>query len=58
MKNLFILTVFALIALTSCKKDYVCSVDGIDVKYPDLDKDEAAAAETACELVDGVWSVD
>ena len=24
MKNLFILTVFALIALTSCKKDYTC----------------------------------
>ncbi len=25
MKNLFILTVFALIALTSCKKDYTCN---------------------------------
>ena len=24
MKKLFILTVFALIALTSCKKDYTC----------------------------------
>ena len=24
MKNLFILTVFALVALTSCKKDYTC----------------------------------
>ena len=25
MKNLFILTVFALVALTSCKKDYTCT---------------------------------
>ena len=57
MKNLFILTVFALIALTSCKKDYVCSIGGIDVQYPDLDKAEAEAAETACESVDGDWSV-
>ena len=35
MKNLFILTVFALIALTSCKKDYTCEctgyVDGVEV---------------------------
>ena len=60
MKNLFILTVFALLALTSCKKDYVCSFDSElipDVEYNDLDKDEAEAAETACELVDGDWSV-
>jgi len=28
MKNLFILTVFALIALTSCKKDYTCECTG------------------------------
>ncbi len=28
MKNLFILTVFALIALTSCKKDYTCECKG------------------------------
>ena len=35
MKNLFILTVFALIALTSCKKDYTCEctgyLDGVEV---------------------------
>ena len=61
MKNLFILTVFALIALTSCKKDYVCSFDDSlipDVKYNDLDKDEAEAAKASCELLGGVWSVD
>ena len=58
MKNLFILTVFALVALTSCKKDYVCSFDDTDVKYNDLDKDEAEAAEAACELIGGNWSVD
>jgi hypothetical protein len=62
MKNLFILTVFALIALTSCKKDYVCSFDDNefiqDVEYKDLDKDEAAAAKASCELLGGDWSVD
>ena len=62
MKNLFILTVFALIALTSCKKDYVCSFDDSsflgDVEYKDLDKDEAEAAKDACELLGGDWSVD
>ena len=61
MKNLFILTVFALIALTSCKKDYVCSYDDEftpDVQYNDLDKDEAEALEVICELGGGDWSVD
>jgi hypothetical protein len=62
MKNLFILTVFALTALTSCKKDYVCSFDDNslipDVEYKDLDKDEAEAAKNACELIGGNWSVD
>jgi hypothetical protein len=62
MKNLFILTVFALVALTSCKKDYVCSFDDNtlfeDVEYNDLDKDEAEAAKASCELLGGDWSVD
>ena len=61
MKNLFILTVFALIALTSCKKDYVCSYDDAsfpDVQYNDLDKDEAEALEVFCALGGGDWSVD
>ena len=62
MKNLFILTVFALVALTSCKKDYVCSFEDNsiipDQKYNDLDKDEAEAAKASCELLGGVWSVD
>ncbi len=60
MKNLFILTVFALIALTSCKKDYVCSFDNEfidDIEYNDLDKDEAEALEAACETAGGDWSV-
>ena len=33
MKNLFILTVFAIVALTSCEKDYTCEckvyIDGM-----------------------------
>ena len=60
MKNLFILTVFALLALTSWKKDYVCSFDNEfidDIEYNDLDKDEAEALEAACETADGDWSV-
>ena len=40
-------------ASTSCTKDYVCTCDlGIfgetTVDYPDLNKDEADAAEAAC----------
>ena len=56
MKNLFILTVFALIALTSCKKDYTCECtgyyDGEEVPGSSASatiNDTKSKAEDACE---------
>ena len=56
MKNLFILTVFALIALTSCKKDYTCEctgyVDGEEVSGSSSSvtiKDTKSKAADACD---------
>jgi len=53
MKNLFILTVFALIALTSCKKDYTCTctVDfmGQPISTSTTINATKADAEKACE---------
>jgi hypothetical protein len=62
MKKLLILTVFALVALTSCRKDYVCTFEDNPIipslQYPDLTKSEAAELQDACEASGGVWSVD
>lgn len=56
-KVIFIgMTVIGLSAITSCKKDYVCSTIAGDVDYPGLKKDEAETAESACTLVGGTWS--
>ncbi|WP_107039676.1 hypothetical protein [Brumimicrobium mesophilum] len=58
-KVLFVGMVFGALALTSCKKDYTCEYDSVfydDVTYPDLDKDEASAAETICKAQGGTWS--
>ena len=70
MKNLFILTVFALIALTSCKKDYTCecknyySYNGI-VNPSETEfwssttiKDTKSKAEDKCDKLDFVFSED
>ena len=40
MKNLFILTVFALIALTSCKKDYTCECKYYESYFGIVDSEE------------------
>ena len=57
MKNLFILTVFALVALTSCKKDYTCECKN----YEDGDlystvtttiQDTKSKAKTSCDYLD------
>ena len=40
MKNLFILTVFALIALTSCKKDYTCECKYYESVWGIVDPEE------------------
>jgi hypothetical protein len=58
-KVLFIGMIFGGLALTSCKKDYVCDygVDGVpNQEFNDLDKDDAETGETACKLVGGTWS--
>jgi hypothetical protein len=51
----------ALVSLSSCKKDYVCSFDSSligDIQYTDLDKDQAETTKNACEAAGGNWSVD
>jgi len=52
--------VLGVVALSSCKKDYKCSVTsgGItaSVDYNDLDKAQADAAETNCKNAGGTWS--
>ena len=67
MKNLFILTVFALIALTSCKKDYTCEcnnyysyngiVDPSETEFfgTSTIKDTESKAEDKCDEGDFVY---
>ncbi len=67
MKNLFILTLFALIALTSCKKDYTCecknyySYNGIvnpsetEFFSSSTIKDTKSKAEDKCDKGDFVY---
>ena len=59
MKNLFILTVFALVALTSCKKDYTytceCKSYEDGVLYSTVTttiKDTKSKAKTSCDYLD------
>ena len=58
-KVLFVGMVFGALALTSCKKDYTCTLGSGDMKivqeYNDLNKDDADTAETQCEVVGGTW---
>jgi len=58
MKNLFILTVFALTALTSCKKDYTCECKGyVDGLYLGSESttinDTKSNAKDECDKGDG-----
>lgn len=59
MKKVFFAAV-AVLALASCKKDYVCKVEafGISVEqeYPGLNKDDAKTAENSCKAGGGTWS--
>ncbi|MCX6197480.1 MAG: hypothetical protein NTY55_12685 [Flavobacteriia bacterium] len=57
MKNLFILTVFALTALTSCKKDYTCEcttyLDGVSIgSGSETIKDTKSKAKDECDKGD------
>ena len=59
MKKLFFVAAIAVVALSSCKKDYTCTYEGSDgeevQEYNDLDKDQADAAESACNILGGTW---
>lgn len=52
--------VLGMVALSSCKKDYVCkwTAGGAEYSqdYPGLDKSAADAAETNCKNIGGTWS--
>ena len=60
MKNLFILTVFALVALTSCKKDYTytceCNTywngDLYSTVTTTIKEDTKSKAKTSCDYLD------
>ena len=65
MKNLFILTVFALVALTSCKKDYTCTCYAVEDGVTDMSssvsitiKDTKSKAKEACDKLDVAETVD
>ncbi len=63
MKNLFILTVLGLLALTSCKKEYTCECKYTDSAYPGISvplgsttiKDTKKNAEEECDKGDGSY---
>jgi hypothetical protein len=63
-KVLLFAVVLGGLSLVSCKKDYTCTTPSIlgsdesEIKYTDLDKDEAEAAEAACTLIGGTWTTD
>ena len=53
MKNLFILTVLGLLALTSCKKEYACECKNyIDGVYIDTDEDVITIKDTKSKAED------
>ena len=56
----FAIVLGGLSVMTSCKKDYTCTVTvgGVDIStdYNELDKDQAESKETDCESVGGTWA--
>lgn len=56
-KLVLVLSVAGMFALSSCSKTYTCDCgSGAVVEYEDLNKEQADAAETACELAGCDWS--
>ncbi len=55
MKKLFLVLAVASVSLVACKKTVECECTGtaasLSFKVEDLDKDEADAAEAACETL-------
>ena len=57
MKRIVLVAAVAMLALASCKKDYVCTVAGVEVPYKNLSKSDAETLQTACEAGGvGTWS--
>lgn len=64
MKNLFILIVLGLLALTSCKKEYTCECKYTDSAYPGISfpfnsstiKDTKKNAEEECDKGDDSYT--
>lgn len=59
MKKLALLglVVGGMALISSCKKDYICTISGTDGQFPGLKKSEAEAAKTSCEAIGGKWAV-
>lgn len=61
MKKVILVSAVALLALASCKKNYVCKYDLLGqefvIDYPDLDKDAKDVAKTSCEALGGNFTV-
>lgn len=60
-KVLFLGLMFGALALTSCKKDYTCTIefsqqDDEVVEYNDLNNSDADDAKSSCEAAGGDWS--
>lgn len=58
MKKLFLVfSIASLFALSSCSKSYTCDCgNGSVVEYSDLNKEQADAAQSGCELAGCEWS--
>lgn len=63
MKKLLLVGAFAtfgVLALSSCKKDYTCTVGtgstAVSVTYTGLTKDQATATESTCKAGGGTWA--
>ena len=62
MKKVILVAALSMLALASCKKDYVCtytdgSGDEQTFDYPNLSKTGKEAAEVSCDALDGKLTV-
>ncbi len=61
MRANLLLVIVAMLALASCTKDYVCTIEWYDGPTEDvfkgLDKDEAREVQKSCQALGGTWSM-
>lgn len=56
--GVIVLSVLYLAALSSCKKDYVCQVDGVTISScTACDSSDKSSLETSCSVIGGTVSV-